>query len=74
MSDAYVPFDAINHRSGTDVFINVPKLVVGKMGWDCAPSRQDRAEKNGPSVGSVDKLYGSFEPTDSQKEPELDRL
>jgi ureidoacrylate peracid hydrolase len=62
-TDTYIPLDAVVHRSGTDVFINVPKPVVGMMGWDSPPSRMDRAERNGPRAGSVDKLYREFEPT-----------
>lgn len=62
-TDTYVPMDAVVRRSGIDVFVNVPKLVAGKMPWDRPPNRADRAEKNGAPAASVEKLYGSFEPT-----------
>jgi hypothetical protein len=47
-TDTYVPLDAVVKRSGTDVFVNVPKLVVGKMPWSEPPSRTDRQAKHGP--------------------------
>ena len=62
-SDTYIPMDAVVHRSGTDVFVNVPKLVASKMPWDKRPSRAGRKEKEGPPAASVDKLYSSYEPT-----------
>ncbi len=62
-TDTYIPLDAVVRRSGTDVFINVPKLVVGKMPWGSPPTREDRAEKSGPTAASVDKLYGEHAPT-----------
>lgn len=62
-TDTYVPLDAVVRRSGTDVFINLPKLVAGKMPWTERPRLGDRTEKEGPAAASVGKLYGSFEPT-----------
>ena len=61
--DTYIPLDAVVRRAGTDVFINVPKLVVGKMPWSEPPSRTDYRAKMGPRKGDVDKLYGSRSPT-----------
>jgi ureidoacrylate peracid hydrolase len=29
--DAYIPLDAVVRRAGTDVLINLPKLIVGKV-------------------------------------------
>lgn len=58
-TDTYIPMDTVTKRSGTDVFINVPKLVVGEMPWKEAPTRKDRAAKQGPRAGEVNKLYGS---------------
>lgn len=60
--DIYIPMDSVVQRSGSDVFINIPKLVVAAMPWDCPPSRQSRAEKLGPPRRQVEKLYRSFEP------------
>jgi ureidoacrylate peracid hydrolase len=42
-TDTYIPFDAIAKRSGTDVFINVPKLVVGLMPWNEPPPSSGRS-------------------------------
>lgn len=62
-NETYIPMDAIVRRSGTDLFINVPKLVAGKMPWTSPPRRTDRKEKNGPPAESVSRLYNSFEPS-----------
>lgn len=58
-TDTYIPLDAVTKRSGTKVFINVPKLVVGEMPWKEAPTSNNRREKQGPNAGGVGKLYGS---------------
>ncbi len=62
-SDTYIPMDAVVQQSGSDVYINVPKLVASKMPWDKPPTTSDQAEKNGAPAASVEKLYRSFEPT-----------
>lgn len=62
-SDTYIPLDAVVRRSGTDVFINIPKLVVGTMPWDTPPLRAERHAKQGPRATDVDKLYGSCAPS-----------
>jgi len=62
-SDLYVPLGAVVRRSGTTVFINVPKLVIGTMPWSEPPTLESRQEKEGPPAGSVDRLYGSRTPT-----------
>ncbi len=54
-TEAYIPLDTVVKRSGTDVFINIPKLVVGTMPWDEPPSQAHRAAKLG-------KLHGSRSP------------
>ena len=59
----YIPVDAVTKRVGTTVFINVPRLVVGKMPWDEPPSRSDRQAKQGTPAADVKKLYGSCEPS-----------
>ncbi|CAN5774954.1 hypothetical protein BH20VER1_BH20VER1_07630 [soil metagenome] len=58
-TDTYVPLDAVTKRSGTEVFINIPKLVVGTMPWSEPPSQSDQHAKRGPRAAEVDKLYGS---------------
>ena len=61
--DTYIPLEAVVRRSGKDVFINVPKLVVGSMPWSEPPTRQDRREKQGPPATQVEKLYRSRSPS-----------
>jgi ureidoacrylate peracid hydrolase len=61
--DTYIPLDAVVKRAGSEVFINVPKLVVGKMPWDQPPSRDEQRSKLGPPGGEVDQLYGSVAPS-----------
>jgi nicotinamidase-related amidase len=61
--DTYIPLDAVVQRSGSDVFINVPKLVAGKMPWDQPPTITGRKEKEGPASSAFDHLYRSFSPT-----------
>ncbi|MCA1602056.1 MAG: cysteine hydrolase [Acidobacteria bacterium] len=62
-TDTYIPLDAVVKRAGTDVFINIPKLLVGEMPWTEPPSRTDRRAKHGPRAAEVDKLYGSRSPS-----------
>ena len=62
-SDACIPLDAVVKRSGTDVFINIPKLIFAQMPWDAPPSRTDRRAKHGPPAAAVDRLYGSQSPS-----------
>ena len=62
-TDTYVPLDAVVRRARADVFINIPKLVVGEMPWAEPPSRADRRGKLGPPAGEVDKLYRSRSPS-----------
>jgi len=61
--DTYIPLDALVRRAGDTVFINVPKLVVGKMAWDKPPSLEDARAKAGPPAAGVDKLYRSHGPS-----------
>jgi nicotinamidase-related amidase len=62
-TDTFVPLDAVVKRSGTDVFINIPKLVVGTMPWADPPSRLHQQAKRGARASDVDKLYGSRSPS-----------
>ncbi len=66
-TDTYIPLDAVVKRSGADVFINIPKLVVGTMPWGEPPSRADRRAKQGPRAAEVDKLYGSRSPSGGER-------
>lgn len=62
-TDTHVPLNAVVKRSGTDVFIIIPKLFVGEMPWGDPPSRTARQAKYGPRSTEVDKLYGSRSPS-----------
>ena len=63
--ETFIPLDAVTHRTDGRVYINLPKLVVGKMPWAEPPSAKDLAEKCGPAIRDVDRLYRSHEPTGS---------
>jgi nicotinamidase-related amidase len=64
--ETYIPLDAVVRRAGDTVFINIPKLVVGKMPWGEPPSRAERREKNGPAAANVERLYGSRSPSGAE--------
>lgn len=59
----YVPLDAVVKVSEGKAFVNIPKLVVGKMPWDEPPTAEIRRAKIGAAAGTVEKLYGSVAPT-----------
>lgn len=61
--DTFIPIDAVVKRAGNQVFINVPKLIVGKMPWGEPPSHKERSSKLGPRAEQVDHLYGSRSPS-----------
>ncbi len=61
--DTYIPLDAVVKKIGRDVFVNIPKLIVGKMPWDVPPSAAEQKAKRGPRRGDVDRLYRSREPS-----------
>jgi len=61
--DTYIPIDTVVKRSEDKVFVNIPKLIVGKMPWDEPPSREVRRSKMGPSSERVGLLYGSRSPS-----------
>ncbi len=62
-TDTYIPLDAVVKRSGANVYINIPKLVVGSMPWGEPPSRSATRAKFGFPEANVEKLYGSYSPT-----------
>jgi ureidoacrylate peracid hydrolase len=61
--DTYIPMDAVTHRSDGRVYVNVPKLVVGKLPWTEPPSAGSMAEKRGPAADAAGPLYRSHQPT-----------
>ncbi len=62
-TDTYIPLDAVVKRIGTNVFINIPKLVLATMPWDKPASVNDKREKQGLAASKVDKLYHSYSPS-----------
>jgi hypothetical protein len=62
-TDTYIPMDAVVKRIGTDVFINIPKLIIATMPWKEPTSKSDNHEKHGPAANEVEKLYGSYSPS-----------
>lgn len=65
--DIYIPLDALVKRAGDTVFVNVPRLVVGKMPWGDPPSVQGLSDKTGPPAGDVEMLYRSHQPSGTQR-------
>ncbi len=65
-TETYIPLDAVTKRAGTTVFVNVPRLVVGKMPWDMPPARAERRAKEGPPAQAVEKLYRSRAPSEHE--------
>jgi ureidoacrylate peracid hydrolase len=61
--DTYIPMDAVTHRVDGRVYVNVPKLVVGKLPWTEPPSAESMAEKRGPAADAAGPLYRSHGPT-----------
>jgi ureidoacrylate peracid hydrolase len=61
--DTFIPLDAVTRRADGDVFVNVPKLVIGKLPWNEAPTAQSAAAKLGPAADHVEALYRSYGPT-----------
>ena len=61
--DTYIPLDAVVKRVARDVFINIPKLIVGQMPWDVPPSAGEQEAKRGPRAGEVARLYRSRQPS-----------
>ena len=73
-TDTHSPSDAVVRRAGADVFINIPKLLVGEMPWGEPPSLPDRQAKHGPRSADVEKLYGSRSPSIQDPSAEEERL
>lgn len=61
--DTFIPLDAVIHRSEDRVYINVPKLVIGKLPWTERPTADAARAKLGASAADVDALYRSHAPT-----------
>lgn len=59
----YIPLDAVVKVAGAKAFINLPKLVIGKMPWDEPPTTEALRSKLGPTPHEVSQLYGSVGPT-----------
>ena len=64
-SDTYIPLDAVVKKVGRDIFVNIPKLIVGKMPWGAPPSTAEQEAKRGPRAGEIERLYRSRNPSRS---------
>lgn len=64
-SDLFIPLDAVVHKGGGEIYINIPKLVASKMPWTEAPSHNAQAQKHGQPKNAVNALYRSISPTGS---------
>ncbi|MBA2403285.1 MAG: isochorismatase family protein [Bdellovibrionales bacterium] len=62
-NDIFIPMDAVVKKTGSRVLINVPKLVVPKMPWNEAPTREIRLDKQGEPASSISKMYRSQSPS-----------
>ena len=61
--DTFIPVDAVTHRVEGRLFINVPKLVIGKLPWDERPTAETTRAKLGPPAGGVHALYRHHAPS-----------
>ena len=61
--EIYIPLDAVTHRTEGRVYVNIPKLVVGKLPWSEPPSGADLSAKRGTPQAQVNLLYRSHQPT-----------
>jgi ureidoacrylate peracid hydrolase len=64
--DTFIPLEAVTHRAGDEIFINIPKLVIGKLPWDERPTAETARAKLGTPAADVDALYRTYAPTTSQ--------
>jgi ureidoacrylate peracid hydrolase len=62
-TDTFIPVDAVTHRVADRVFINIPKLVIGKLPWDERPTAETARAKLGPPAAGVDALYRRHAPS-----------
>lgn len=65
--DTYIPLDAVVKVSDGQVFVNIPKLVVGDMPWDEPPTAASHRDKLGPPFNQVGALYGSRSPSRDER-------
>jgi ureidoacrylate peracid hydrolase len=62
-TDTFIPLDAVTHRADDRIYVNVPKLVVGKMPWGERPTAEGARSKLGSPAAQVSALYRSHAPT-----------
>ncbi len=61
----FIPLDAVSKVGDGEVFVNVPRLFIGKMGWDEPPTSSSRQQQVGVRQEQVDDLYRSRPPSES---------
>lgn len=49
----HIPLEGVVQRAGSEIFINIPKLVASKMPWHESPTQQSQQDKRGPPLDSV---------------------
>ncbi len=64
--DTFIPLDAVTHRAEDRVYINVPKLVIGKLPWSEPPTAATTQSKLGAPASEVTALYRSHAPSGVQ--------
>jgi ureidoacrylate peracid hydrolase len=62
----YIPLEAFVRRFDGGSMVNVPKLVIDKMGWDEPPTLTQQRQKDGPAEREVNKLYRSSDPSGAE--------
>ncbi len=65
----FIPLDAIAHPAQDRAYINIPKLVVGKLPWNERPTGESTRAKMGPPTDEVHALYRSYAPTGTSNGP-----
>ncbi len=65
----FIPLDAIAHPAQDRAYINIPKLVVGKLPWRERPTGESTRAKMGPPTGEVHALYRSHAATGTSNGP-----
>jgi ureidoacrylate peracid hydrolase len=62
-NDVYIPLDAVTKAAPGSVFVNAPRILLGKLPWTEPPTAGQRREQLGPHSDTVEHLYGSRSPS-----------
>jgi hypothetical protein len=69
--EIFIPLEAVVKAGDGEVFVNVPRLLIGKMPWGERPATGKRWEKLGPRREEVANLYPSRSTALAFSRPEL---